>query len=448
MDNRNLVRQRQPTKQSNSKQISNSNLVFFAFCSTFFPRIFTTWLGFPSIANVLHLGIVPLVFILILMTTRVNNFKQIAIVRSLLMALVLFLTINFASAILNEAGTINAILNFLILTESFFFLIALISIPLTSERLQKLQVYLIAASLFNIFFAFIQEYVLGMGDINPDYVQGVFYESGAGHVISASVSMTFGLYFLTTLKTNPLWLRIIVAMATFWQMNIADAKQVILVFFLSGGLLVFIKFNQIAKLIYYTLTLIVIGAVFFWAIHNIPALSAFLTWARPEIYGPDGEATKLKLALFQIVPNYFDSLLHLWLGLGPGHTVGRLGGWMLWNYREILEPLGSTVHPVSGEVWMAASQSWLGDQSSMFSPLFGWAGIWGDLGLLGLGTYIYIWSIVWRKLCFDDVSKFLVINVFVFGLVFTQMEEPGYMVYVAFIIGLRWQQYFIKTEYS
>ena len=444
MNNWELGQTRQPTKQSNRKQLSNSTLVFFAFCSTFFPRIFTTWLGFPSIVNVLHLGIVPLVCIVILMTTKVKNLKQIAIVRSLLMALVLFLSINFASAMLNEAGAINAIVNFLLLTEHFFFLIALISIPLTSERLQKLQVYLIVSLLFNLFFAFIQEYVLGMGDINPDYVQGVFWESGGGHVISASVSMTFGLYYLNTFKQHRLWIRIIVALATFWQMNIADAKQVLLVFLVSAGLLVFIKTNQIAKLIYYSLTLIAIGSVLFWAIHNIPALGGFLTWARPEIYGPDGEATKLKLALFRIAPNYYDSFLHHWLGLGPGHTVGRLGGWMLRTYRELLEPLGSSVHPVSGEVWMAVAQSWLGDQSSMFSPLFGWAGIWGDLGWLGIGTYIYIWSIVWRKLCFDDVSKFFVLNVFVFGLVFTQMEEPGYMVYVAIIIGLRWQQDLIK----
>ena len=77
----------------------------------------------------------------------------------------------------------------------------------------------------------------------------------------------------------------------------------------------------------------------------------------------------------------------------------------------------------------------------MFSPLFGWAGIWGDVGWLGLISFLYIWWVVWYRLCFDDVSKFIALTPLVFGLIFTQMEEPGYMLYVASIIGLRWQEY-------
>jgi hypothetical protein len=48
--------------------------------------------------------------------------------------------------------------------------------------------------------------------------------------------------------------------------------------------------------------------------------------------------------------------------------------------------------------------------------------------------------VVWRRFCFDDISRFLVLTPLVFGLIFTQMEEPGYMCYVTTIIGLRWQQ--------
>ena len=118
---------------------------------------------------------------------------------------------------------------------------------------------------------------------------------------------------------------------------------------------------------------------------------------------------------------------------------------MLDNYSYLLTPLGATIHPASKAVWSAAGASWLGNQSSMFSPLFGWAGIWGDLGWLGLGSFIYIWYVVWRRLCLDDLSKFLVLTVLIFGLIFSQMEEPGYMVYIAIIIGIRWQEYQAKA---
>ncbi|MDY7023576.1 MAG: hypothetical protein SWJ54_19865, partial [Cyanobacteriota bacterium] len=191
---------------------------------------------------------------------------------------------------------------------------------------------------------------------------------------------------------------------------------------------------------------VVFAYVFFWAVENFEALRGFKTWMRPEIYGPEGEATLLKTATFRIVPTFYDSVLHPWLGLGPGHTVGRLGGWMLGQYDSLLRPLGSTRHIASIEVWRAVGASWLGDQSSMFSPLFGWAGIWGDLGWLGLISFLYIWWVVWRRLCFDDVSKFLALTPMVFGLIFTQMEEPGYMLYVGSIIALRWQEHHCKKQ--
>ena len=76
----------------------------------------------------------------------------------------------------------------------------------------------------------------------------------------------------------------------------------------------------------------------------------------------------------------------------------------------------------------------------MFSPFFGWAGIWGNIGFLGVGAYLYLASIVWRRLCYDKLSKFLMLNVFVHGFIFSQMEEPGYMLFVAALIALQWQE--------
>jgi hypothetical protein len=78
--------------------------------------------------------------------------------------------------------------------------------------------------------------------------------------------------------------------------------------------------------------------------------------------------------------------------------------------------------------------------SSIFSLMFSWAGIWGDLGLLGLGAYLLIWSRVWRRVCLDDLSRFFVINVFVYGLVFAWLEEPCYMLLVVSFLGIRWQE--------
>jgi hypothetical protein len=432
-------------KRSNKRKgyIPVSILTLFAFSSAFFPRVLT-WFKFPQVISLLHLIIIPVVCLLVIATTKVKERANLVVARELFVALAVFFGITIASAYLNGAGFINAILNFVLLCEHFFMLLALILVTPNPAKFNRLKNFIIFASFANLFAAYGQ-YFLGYGDPNPDYIQGVFYESGAGHVVGSSVSMTFGIYYFLVAKNRSIWLRTGVAFATFWQMNVADAKQVLFVFLVAGGLLLFTKFNDTVEALKYLIGLIGLSAVLYWAIYNLPALGAFLTWARPEIYGPEGEATLLKTATFRIVPTFYDSFLDPLFGLGPGHTVGRLGGWMLDNYSDLLTPLGATIHPASRAVWSAVGSSWLGDQSSMFSPLFGWAGIWGDVGLLGLVSFIYIWYVVWRRLCLDDFSKFLVLNVLIFGLIFSQMEEPGYMVYIAIIIGIRWQEYQAKA---
>lgn len=429
--------------------IQLSTLITFAFCIAFYPRIFTL-LKFPSIVNLLHLAIVPCICGVTIFKTRIRNKNQIVISKAILLGLVVLFTVMVASALLNGAGVINVILDFLLLGEPFMLILAIISIPMSLNNLKQFRTFLLYAGFANTLFAFVQHYILKLYTLpgEQDNIKGVFIGQGAGHVIGASVALTFGVYYFISAKTVPIWIRSCVLLATFWHMLLADAKQVLFVLLAAWLLLLLTSLNNIKEVSKYLAAGTVVIYVLVWCVQNVPAFDAFNTWIRPEIYGPDGEATKLKLAAFSIIPTYYHSFLNLWLGLGPGHTVGRLGGWMLYEYTDLLTPLGSTVHPVSVAVWDAVAKSWLGDQSSMFSPLFGWAGIWGDLGFLGLGAYLYLWFLLWHYICISKLSKFLVLCVFVFGLVFSQMEEPGYMLFIASLIGLAWQERQYKTTSS
>ena len=421
--------------------IQLSTLMLFAFSSAFFPRVLTL-LKFPSIVNLLHLGIVPWACIFTLTKTKVKDQNQIAAIQELTLALLVFLGVNLASAIVNDAGIINVFLNFLLLCEHFLLLLTIISLRLTAEKLIGIRAYLIFSAFTNTIFAYVQRYVLNLHLRKglEDNIKGVFIAQGAGHVVGASVALTFGVYYFATAKNIPIWIRTAVVLATFWHMNMADAKQVLLSFAVGGILLLLTKFKNIGEALKYLSGGVLLGYAFFWCMQNVPEFDAFNTWMRPDMYGPDGEATRLKSITFRVVPTFYTSFLNPLLGIGPGHTVTRLGGWMLEEYQDLLQPLGPTIHPASKTVWTEVGKSWLGDQSSMFSPLFGWAGIWGDLGFLGLGSFLYIWSVVWRRLCVNDISRFLVLTIFAFGLVFSQMEEPGYMLYVTSLIGIMWQE--------
>jgi len=432
--------------------IENSTLILLAFGSAFFSRVLDS-AGAPSAVNFLHFATIPFACWYAISKTRTRDRKQMAISWEIIYGLLLLLIAISASAVWNNAGFANVILSFLLLGEPFLLLLALISIPMPPLKFEKFRSWLVRFGFANLFLAFGQFVLFVILRLhpkpgNPDYIQGVFYHSGAGHVTSSSVSLTFGVYYFMTAKSRPLWFRIIISLATVYHMLISDAKQVMLVFLASGVLLFLTKLKDVGQLLKYVVGGVVFGAIFYWCTQNIPAFGAFNTWARPEIYGPEGEATLLKSASIRLISTYLKSPVDWFVGLGPGHTVGRLGGWMIRDYQNLLKPLDPTVHPVSNEVWAAVGASWLGDQSSMFSPFWGWVGIWGDLGFLGLGAYLLLAFIVWRRICLDDFSRFLTLNVFINGLIFTQMEEPGYMLFIAIIIALRWQELKIRSFHS
>ncbi len=433
-------------KQQKPKFVDNSTLILLAFSTAFFPRLLDA-AGAPSAINFVHFFTVPCCLIVALATTRTKNSRQIALVWTLIYSLLILLAVMLASALLNNAGTINVILHFLMLGEPFLLLIAIVSIPMSADSIQRFKNWIAGFAFTNLILAYIMcplahANILPRGGMGlEDSIQGVFYLSGAGNTLSTSVSMSFGVYFLVNAKKVPLWFRVSIMLAAFIQLMMSDSKQVIFPFLLGGILLTLFNFHDLGKAISYIVVFGLLLFTFFWCVENVEAFSAFKGWmSRSELFGADGEVTLTKTSVFRIVPSYYESWLHWLFGLGSGHSASRLGGWMLKDYAGLLEPLGSTVHPASQKLWNVVFDAYVANGSTMFLPFFSWAGIWGDLGFLGLGAYFYLASVVWCKVCADNMTRFLLLNVFGFGLVFTQMEEPGYMLFIATLIGLQWQE--------
>mgnify|MGYP006285454511 CR=1 FL=1 len=431
--------------------VKTSSLILLAFATAYFPRLLES-IGFPSPINFVHFVTIPFACWVSVTKSCSKDHQQIIASWMIFYGLGILILVMFTSAFVNDAGLINIIVDFLLIGEPFVLILTMACVPMNSKRVAWFRKWLIRFGFCNLVWAtgqYILFMVLGMHPKsgNPDYIQGVFYHSGGGHVVSASVSLTFGLYYCISEKNAPLWKRVTPLIWGIWQMLVADAKQVLLVFLIAGCLLLIRKLKNIAEGIKYIIGSFTLISIFLWCVNNIPAFGAFNTWARPEIYGPEGEATLLKTASIRIIASYKTNLLQEFFGLGPGHTVGRLGGWMIREYHHLLGPLGATSHPVASETWAAVGASWLGDQSSMFSPFWGWAAIWGDLGWLGVATYLFLAVIIWIYFCKDDISKFILLTVGVFGLIFTQMEEPGYMLFVAMIIMIRWHEYRIHLKF-
>lgn len=438
-------RQQQGTQQK-QKWISNSTLIIFAFSVVFYSRIFCSITRAPSIVNLAHFAIVPFVLGVVVFTSRAKESKQIAIAYAFILRLFIFLVAAIASALWNNAGLINAIVNFMMLGEPFLFLLAIVCIPMSLRSVTRMKKWLLWSALINFALAAIQKPLIDAGKINAsgfdgtDGCGGVFFVSGAGNYVSASVSIAFALYFFTDKKTFPLWIRLAAVGAAFWQILFSDSKQLLLAYAVAWVLLIVLNVKHIAKTIKLLIAIAIFASGFLWCVENLEAFAAFTAWARPELYGPDGEAWYAKFFSLRSIYYHYQSPLNWLFGLGPGHTVSRLGAWFLKDYWSILGPLGATTTSIGTEANEFVTNFWLCYSSSLFSPIFGWAGLWGDLGIFGLGAYLSLAYLTWQHFCQNDFLKVTVLAVFVLGFIFTQMEEPGFMLSIAFMLGLSWQE--------
>ncbi|MBD2112395.1 MULTISPECIES: hypothetical protein [Cyanophyceae] len=438
-------------------EISSLALIVVGFATVFYPRFFTN-LGFPSPLNFAHFIIIPAITIIVLLNSPLKERAQRKIMTSLSFAIGGLLIIMMASALLNQAGLVNVFIYFMLLAEPYIFLVALAVSPLLGQQLIKFRRWIIIFTLSNLGIALAQWILIPAGIIPKpqggtleDNITGVFGGGGgsAGNYISCTVTVYVGLYVFNRYKNWPLWLRSSLLLGGVFQTQISDSKQVFVGLLGGGILLVLTKYKNLGKLVLYAILLIAVIAAGQWAIFNLDYefLSPYRNWlGREGLYGPNGEATLIKTAAFRIIPTHFTSLVNWLFGLGPGHSVSRLGGWILRDYARLLVPLGATVHPASAEVFNLVYESWLPQQSTMYFPLFTWAGLWGDLGFLGLFSYLFLAFIAWRWFCVDDMCKFFVLSTAAFGFILTQMEEPGQVVTVAVLLGLRWHETQVERQ--
>ena len=431
---------------------NNTNLIILAFSLVFYARIVTTLTPLPSVLVHSHFVIVPFVLWIAAATTPTKNPQQVKLVRSLLSGLFIFFVTILASALWNQAGFINAVASFMMLGEPMMFLIAIVCIPMSQKAFTRIQRWFMASVVINFLLAAVQKPLIDAGKLNghgfdgTDGAGGVFFVSGAGNYVSASVSIACALYFLVNGKNYPLWVRISAIVAASWQLLFSDSKQLVFAYALGWVLLIVFNFQDVGKTIKLLLGIMISGFIFFWCVQNVEAFSAFSAWARADLYAEGGDAWFTKFYSVKAILAEFSSPGNWLFGLGPGHTVSRLGAWFMQDYQWLLEPLGATTTSIGVQSREFINSFWLAYSSSLFSPIFGWAGIWGDIGLVGLSAYIYLAYLVWQNFGLDNSLKITLLATLVLGFIFTQIEEPGYMLSLALLLGLAWQKKRLKFE--
>ncbi|MDT3778142.1 hypothetical protein PJI16_11300 [Nitrospira sp. MA-1] len=397
-----------------------------ALSTVLYGRILTE-LGGPAVVKFFHFALVAIFAILLL------PFLSNSISWSLVYGLLLLSWVMVLSAVINGAGLLNILLDFLILSEPFLLLVLMINRPMSKSQIQTFRWLLVVFICIHVGLSFAQALAGG----GTDDVKGVFLEQGAGHHVAGAVALTAAVYFFTALENFSLPVRAIISLIIASVVILSDSKQVIAVFLLGLGCLLCTKLGDIRKFFIYVLLFMTSGAVLLFSAFTIfPALT---TWADLNLIL---KGLTVKFGILPLLFSHYDSVLNWIFGLGPGHTVGKLA-FMLPQYEEQLRSLSVSFSSVTQHAWNYQQGNYLSHSvtgSSMWSPFFFWAGLWGDLGILGVVSYGLLWVIVILRICTNDLARFLAFTVLIFGIVFSWLEEPGYMLFVVTIIGLSWQE--------
>ena len=121
-------------------------LVLFALAVVLFSRILEA-AGAPSVINFVHFALVPV-------TLGLASFVIGPELRGILTGLCALLAVILLSALVNGAGAINVVLEFLLLAEPFMLLGAIVSVPWSSSSIRRFRYWLLLFTAVT-FFSFI-----------------------------------------------------------------------------------------------------------------------------------------------------------------------------------------------------------------------------------------------------------------------------------------------------
>lgn len=422
-------------------------LLIAVFFAAMFSRVFV-YMGLPGVLNFAHF---PLI-IAAAYNAIVRKGPKSKFTHGLEIGIVLLLGISIISGFVNKASILKSILLWLTFCEPFIFLYAICRTPLTETQKRFL---------WNIFYGYLvvyvpicfMQYFTGFFSTRPvghgDIIQGTFTGMEASAHVSGAVALVYILMFMAkivlsddaTKRTR--W--ILVSMPLLVISILTDAKQCIIAFIPACFLLIcaFSSFPAKKRAIIGATMLIGIVILF-----NVDLPGKTLEKARQDaIVGYGGTAGGLDSILlrkwtgFQIAMEAFDSTSMGWmLGVGPGMGGSRVAFEALTGGKagSAIRKLNLKESPLTKDIWQIDYYS---SRSSLYTGISSWLGIFGDLGLIGLLIYVWLWWQIWHSIGSNEgwkagAIKSTIVMTLVLGALFNWLEEPNYMCFVAFLVGL------------
>ena len=310
-----------------------------------------------------------------------------------------------------------------------------------AKEVKKFERFIVFFLVFHSSLAFFQHFALGL---RHDDVEGVFINMGAGGHLAGAVS-AIAIFWIPQIKWLPWLIKLLLLVSSVMVIVLSDSKQVIAVLLLSAGIHFWIGGGSLKN----KLKIMAFGAlsVLGLVILANTMFPGLLVYTQDKFFiGVEQKMQVVPVTLF-----YFDYWFNSLFGIGPGHSVSRFAT-MLPKYESLLMQFGATSHPATNHILFVKESQLFSNSvtgSSMFALDFSLAGIFGDLGWLGLISFSYLYFRVWRLIsATGQLSKFFLISVWVYGVVFTWLEEPAFMLFLMSYLGYAWQKQQISKMQS
>ncbi|MGH9957190.1 MAG: hypothetical protein ACREBC_08680, partial [Pyrinomonadaceae bacterium] len=403
-----LPAHKRPFERNRNWPVTQTGVVLGVLITVMFARVITA-IGVPSIVNFAHLALAPALALLLLIGQPSRPAKKT------FRGVLALLAVIVLSAVVNEAGPVNAVLEFLILGEPFFFFGAIVCRPWNLEDIRRFRVWLFLIALAHMCLSFLQWAL--MGEQGPDLVKGLFLGQNGGHHVGGALALSAAVYFFWDNPLKGLWVRLSISLGLAMVAFISDSKTVVGTFLAAVPILGLFKIKRVTVFVKYVMGSALALLVFF-----------LLLFFKPLNTGGQLSTLSIRMehkwSVFDIIRNSHESRINAAIGLGPGHSASRVAT-IIPDYYDLLRPFGVTRNATTDRIWAETWAHWTTKtHSSAWALTFSWASVWGDLGYLGLLVYLSIWLKLWRISCTDDHTRIIWIAAMMLGGWFTYLEEP------------------------
>jgi hypothetical protein len=383
-----------------------------------FSRLLVAWDIAPGFINFFHF---PLALVAAFFATLSSRHKAGYEEKRLILGILFLGILTIVSWIINGGEFFRPILTWLLFSEPFLILYAIVkTTPIGKVRL--ITRLALGLALVQIPFAFWQAATLGLGD----FVQGTLIGQGAGaHVVGAIALMA-----VIALSTNWLFgsrniLQALMVLPLFAIPVLSDAKQTIIAFLpaMAIPLLGSGKFKIRTLFIGAFLALMLIFAGYLYSPLRM-MLNLDLVLA-----GLGGKILSSRI----IVKKMTEFMPTFLIGLGPGHSVSRVALAAQEGYIRSLpgDWVEISISPITADILSTTSGFYLFASSSVWSGVSSWLGLFGDLGFLGILVYLWLLWVVWRGFSHSPyiwayIGRAVLVMGVILGLVFSWLETPEF----------------------